>query len=70
LNCSATDAGVSIEQGRNMQAMLHNVFGMYDVREDSCEPQVVVQGDEEIVDEEADEGDVRKYYDLLKKAET
>jgi hypothetical protein len=41
-----------------MRAMLRNMFGMHDVREDNCEPQVIVQGDEVLVDEEADQGDI------------
>jgi hypothetical protein len=38
-----------------MHAMFHDVFGMHGVREDNCEPHVVVEGDERIVNEEADE---------------
>jgi hypothetical protein len=41
-----------------MHAMLCDVFGIHDVREDNCETQVVVQGDEVFIDEEADQGDV------------
>jgi hypothetical protein len=52
-----------------MHAMLHDAFSMHEVNKDNCEPKVVVQGGEEIVNEEAAEGDVLKYYDLLKKAE-
>jgi hypothetical protein len=41
-----------------MHAMLRDLFGMHDVREDNCEPQPRVQGDEEhLVDDEADGGD-------------
>jgi hypothetical protein len=50
-----------------MHAMLHDLFDMHDVREDDCEPQLEVQGDEEhIVHDEADRGEVQKYEDLLK----
>ncbi|XP_059461829.1 uncharacterized protein LOC132190807 [Corylus avellana] len=70
-NRPATDAvGGSSDQSGNMHAMLRDVFGMHDIREDNCESQVVVQGDEEIVVEEADEVDVRKYHKLLKEAKT
>jgi hypothetical protein len=51
-----------------MHAMLHDAFDMHKVREDTCELEVVVQRGEEIVNEEFAEGDVLKYYDLLKKA--
>ena len=49
--------------------MFRDVFGMHDVRVDNCDPQVVMQGDEENVNEEAVVGDVLKYHDLLKKDE-
>jgi hypothetical protein len=45
-NPQAADAGVSIDQGGNMHAMLHDLYGMHDVREDNCKPQPRVQGDE------------------------
>jgi hypothetical protein len=41
-----------------MHIMLRDMFGMHNVREDNCEPQVVVQGDEIFVDEETNQGDV------------
>ena len=53
-----------------MHAMLRDVFGMHDVGSENCEPQTVVQGDEEVVLEEPDEVDVHKYHELLKEAET
>ena len=64
------DACASTENvGGNMHAMLHDFFGMHDVREDENESQSKVQGAEEpIVDDEPDIGDVQKYDDLLKKA--
>jgi hypothetical protein len=34
----------STEQGGDMHAMLRDAFNMYEVREDNCEPHVVVQG--------------------------
>jgi hypothetical protein len=41
-----------------MHAMLRDLFDMHDVREDNCEPQPGVQGDEEhLVDDEAGGGD-------------
>jgi hypothetical protein len=50
--------------------MLRDLFGMHDVREDNCEPQPEVQGDEEqIVDDEANRGDAQKYEDFLKKSD-
>jgi hypothetical protein len=52
-----------------MHAMLRDAFSMHKVREDNCELEVVVQGGEEIANEVATEGDVLKYYDLLKKTE-
>jgi hypothetical protein len=70
LNRSAVDAGASIDQGGNMHTMLCDLFGMHDVREDNCELQPEVQGDEEhIVYDEADGGDIQKYEHLLKKAD-
>lgn len=51
-----------------MHTMLHDAFSMHEAMEDNCEPEVVVQGSEEIVNEEAVEGDELKYYDLLKTA--
>jgi hypothetical protein len=69
LNRLATDAASgSTEQGGDMHAMLHDTFGMHEVGEDNCEPEVVVQGGEEIGwNEESAEGDAQKYYDMLKK---
>jgi hypothetical protein len=60
----------SNNQGGNMHAMLRDAFDMHNVVEDNYEPQAVVQGDEEIVVEEADEVDVQKYHELLKEIET
>jgi hypothetical protein len=66
----AADAGASTDEGGNMHAMLHDLFGMHDVREGNNEPQPRVQGAEgHIVDNELDWGDAQKYDDLLKKAE-
>jgi hypothetical protein len=56
--------------GGNMQVMFCDLFGVHDVREDSYEPQLGAQGGEEqIMDDEPDIGDVQKYDDLLKKAD-
>jgi hypothetical protein len=55
-------------QNRVATCTLRDAFGMHEVRKDNCEPEVVVQGSEEIVNEEAVKGDELKYYDLLKKA--
>jgi hypothetical protein len=50
--------------------MLRDAFGMHEVREDNYEPEVVVQGGEEIGgNEESAEGNTQKYYDKLKKSE-
>jgi len=62
-------AGGSTEQDSDMHAMLRDAFEMHEVREDNCELEVMVQGGEEIVNEEAAKGDALKYYDLLKMAE-
>jgi hypothetical protein len=71
LNCTAKNAaGGSSDQDENMHAILRDVFGMHGVGEDNCEPRAVVHGDEEIVVKEADEIDVQKYHELLKKVET
>jgi hypothetical protein len=52
------DAGASSDEGGNMHAMLRDLFGMHDVREDNYEPQPGVQGGEEqIIDDEPDTGD-------------
>jgi hypothetical protein len=51
-----------------MHTMLHDLFGVHDVKEDNNESQLRVQGAEEpIVDDELDKGDAQKYDDLLKK---
>jgi hypothetical protein len=56
--------------GGNMQAMLRDLFGVHDVREDHLEPQPEAQGSEEqILDVAPDTSDAQKYDDLLKKAE-
>ena len=47
-----------------MHAILCDVFGMHEVRGNNCEPQVMVQGDEEAYGD-----DVQKYKDLLKKVD-
>jgi hypothetical protein len=56
---SAVDAGPSTEDvGGNMQAMLRDLFGVHDVREDSNEPQLRAEGGEEHVsDDTPDRGD-------------
>jgi hypothetical protein len=66
-----TDAGPNTEDvGGNMQAMLRDLFGMHDVREDHLENQPEAQGSEEqIMDDAPDTGDTQKYDDLLKKVE-
>ena len=63
------DAGASTEDvGGNMHAMLRDLFGVHDVREDNNKSQPRVQGAEEpIVDDEPDRGEAQKYDDLLKK---
>jgi hypothetical protein len=38
----ADAAGGSTKQGGDMHAMLHDAFGMHEVKEDNCEPEVVV----------------------------
>jgi hypothetical protein len=70
-NRSTTDAASgSTKQGGDMHSMLRDAFGMHKVREDNCEPKVVVQGSEEIGwNEESAEGNASKYYDMLKKSE-
>jgi hypothetical protein len=67
----AVDASASTEDvNGNMHAILRDLFGMHDVREDNNEPQLRVQGAEElIVDNEADKGNAQKYEDLLKKTD-
>jgi Zn ribbon nucleic-acid-binding protein len=53
-----------------MQAMLRDLFGVHDVREDHLETQPEAQGGEEqILDDAPDTGNAQKYDDLLKKAE-
>jgi hypothetical protein len=68
LTTTSTDAGRSTKPDENMHAMLHDVFGMHDASVDNCDPQVVGQGVEENVTEEAATGDILKYHELLKKA--
>lgn len=71
LNRSAADvASGSTEQGGDMHSMLRDAFGMHEVREENCEPEVVAQGGEEIRwNGESAEGNAQKYYDMLKKSE-
>jgi hypothetical protein len=53
-----------------MQAMLRDLLGVHDIREDSYEPQPRAQGGEEqIMDDEPNIGDTHKYNELLKKAD-
>jgi hypothetical protein len=57
-----TEQGGSLEQGGDMRAMLHDAFGVHDVREAvSSQPQEVIEG--------TSRGDALKYYELLKVAE-
>jgi len=42
-NSNRPAIGGSTEQGDNMHAMLGDVFNMHRVREDICDPKVVVQ---------------------------
>jgi hypothetical protein len=52
-----------------MQAMLRDLFGVHNVREDSNEPQLGAQGGEEQVsDDTPDRGDAQKYDELLKNS--
>jgi hypothetical protein len=68
---SAAEAGPSTEDvGDNMQAMLRDLFGVHDVREDSNEPQPGAQGSEEQISDDApDIGDAQKYDELLKNSD-
>jgi hypothetical protein len=53
-----------------MHVMLRDAFSMHEVRENKCEPEVVVQGGEEIGwNEESAKSEAQKYYDMLKKSE-
>ena len=67
LTTTSTNAGRSTKPGENMHAMLCDVFGKHDASVDNCDSQVVGQGDEEKVNEEAADNDVLKYHKLLKK---
>jgi hypothetical protein len=68
---AAADAGPCTEDvGGNMQAILHDLFGVHDVREDINEPQPGAQGGEEqIMDDAPDIGDAQKYDELLKNSD-
>ena len=61
------DYGPTTKQSRNMQDMLHDAFGMHEVKEDNCESETVVEGDAENVHGVTDEESARMYYNLLKK---
>jgi hypothetical protein len=54
-----------------MHAMLRNLFGVDDVKEDNYEPQRggVQDGEEQLMDDEPNMGNAQKYDDLLKKAD-
>jgi hypothetical protein len=69
LRSAVDEAGESREQGGDMHSMLRDVFGTHEVKEENCEPKVVVHRGEEIVNEEAAEGETLKYYNLLEKAD-
>ena len=70
-NHPVTDVvGGSSNQGENMHTMLRDVFSMHNVRKDNSEPQVIMQGEEEIVVKEVDQVDAGKYHELLKEAKT
>ncbi|XP_059435265.1 uncharacterized protein LOC132168170 [Corylus avellana] len=56
------------DESINMQAILHDVFGMHKVREDHCDPQMETQADA-VVHKEVDEDSARKFYNLLKREE-
>jgi Zn ribbon nucleic-acid-binding protein len=64
-------AGPSTEDvGGNMQAMLRDLFGVHDVREDSNETQLRAEGGEEHVSDDTPyRGDAQKYDDLLKNSD-
>jgi hypothetical protein len=65
----AADAGASTDVGGNMHAMLRDLFGVHDVKEDNYKPQLGDQSAKEhIVDDEPNRGDAQKYEELLKKA--
>jgi hypothetical protein len=68
---SAVDAGPSTEDvGGNMQALLRDLFGVHDVREDSNEPQLRAEcGEEHVSDDTPDRGDAQKYDELLKNSD-
>jgi hypothetical protein len=67
----AIDARPSTEDvGGNMQAMLRDLFGVHDVKEDSNEPQPGAQaGEEQIMDDAPDRGNAQKYNELLKNSD-
>jgi hypothetical protein len=53
-----------------MHAMLRNLFGVDEVKEDNYEPQRGVQdGEEQLMDDEPNMGNAQKYDGLLKKAD-
>jgi hypothetical protein len=68
---SAVDAGPSTEDvGGNMQALLRDLFGVHDVREDNNEPQLRAEcGEEHVSDDTPDRGDAQKYDELLKNSD-
>jgi hypothetical protein len=56
--------------GGNIQAMLSDLFGVHDVREDSNEPQPEAQGDEEhVMNNAPNTCDAQKYDEFLKKVD-
>ena len=67
---SAADAGANTEDvGGNIQAMLRDLFGVPNVREDSNEPQPEAQsGEEQMMEDAPNTCDAQKYDELLKKA--
>jgi hypothetical protein len=68
---STADAGPSTaDVGGNMQAMLRDLFGVHDVREDIDDPQPGGQGGEQLISDDAPNvGDAQKYDELLKNSD-
>jgi transcription initiation factor IIF auxiliary subunit len=65
----AMDTPSMYDKSRIMHAMLADIFGMHEARENDCVFQIELQSDVvNAVHEEVDDENARKFYNLLKEA--
>jgi hypothetical protein len=65
----AMDTPSMYDKSRTMHAMLADIFGMHEARENDCVSQIELQSDVvNAVHEEVDDENAKKFYSLLKEA--